>query len=133
MTEESFTQRRATTRRRRMFSASTNVERVDMSRNIYDTPTMSMYKYKGVYNRERRQFFDRADIQAKGLMVIRSTGDRLQKNAHYNMAPADEMRPVNRNQGGFGTAKEIFNELENKQSFYGSKAERLNSDTYITE
>ena len=65
-----------------------------MSRNIYDTPTTSMYMYNGLYNRKRRQFFDRPDVQAKGLMAIRSRGDRIQKNANYNMAPADGVRPL---------------------------------------
>ena len=103
-----------------------------MSRNVYDTPVTSMYKYKGLYNRKQREFYDRPNVQAKGLAIIRRMGNRIQETAQYDMAPAEEVEGVDGNQD-FGSAKEIFSELEKKQSFYGSRSDRLNSDTYITE
>ena len=104
------------------------------TKNIYDVPS-EMYKYKGVYNKKRRSYFEQPNIAYKGLANIKKMGSKIMKRniKRYPGTPVDEVEPGNGNKDKFATAKEILEELEDKEKFYGGKENRLNSERYISE
>ena len=67
------------------------------------------------------------------LLLVKYLAKTRANRGRYPGKPVDEVEPGNGNLKSFGTAKQIFEKLEEKQQFYGGKEDRLESNQYVSE